>query len=78
MTGHNPAVPPRRRVRGLGIRRQLSRLQIGRQLFGVGFLAGLMLLQFASGLAARASASILLYAMGREFVLPEAVFGRFQ
>jgi putrescine importer len=32
--------------------------------------------QFASGLAAQASASRLLYAMGRDAVLPRAVFGR--
>ena len=37
-----------------------------------------MLVQFASGLAAQASASILLYAMGRDSVLPEEVFGIFQ
>lgn len=51
-------------------------LQIAGQLFGVVFLAGLVVAQFASGLAAQASASRLLYAMGRDSVLPKAVFGR--
>jgi putrescine importer len=51
-------------------------LQIGGQLFGAVFLAGLVVAQFASGLAAQASASRLLYAMGRDAVLPKAVFGR--
>jgi putrescine importer len=51
-------------------------LQIGGQLFGAVFLAGLVVAQFASGLAAQASASRLLYAMGRGSVLPKAVFGR--
>jgi putrescine importer len=51
-------------------------LQIGGQLFGAVFLAGLVVAQFASGLAAQASASRLLYAMGRDAVLPRKVFGR--
>jgi amino acid transporter len=51
-------------------------LQIGGQLFGAIFLAGLVVAQFASGLAAQASASRLIYAMGRDSVLPKAVFGR--
>lgn len=51
-------------------------LQVGGQLFGAVFLAGLVAAQFASGLAAQASASRLLYAMGRDAVLPKAVFGR--
>ncbi|OUM41117.1 APC family permease [Arthrobacter sedimenti] len=50
-------------------------LQIGGQLFGAIFLAGLVVAQFASGLAAQASASRLLYAMGRDAVLPRKVFG---
>ncbi|TKV28586.1 APC family permease [Arthrobacter sp. NamB2] len=50
-------------------------LQIGGQLFGAVFLAGLVVAQFASGLAAQASASRLLYAMGRDAVLPPKVFG---
>ena len=51
-------------------------LQIGGPLFGAVFLAGLVVAQFASGLAAQASASRLLYAMGRDAVLPKGVFGR--
>ncbi|MFD1213892.1 APC family permease [Arthrobacter sp. GCM10027362] len=51
-------------------------LQIGGRLFGAVFLAGLVVAQFASGLAAQASASRLLYAMGRDAVLPKSVFGR--
>jgi putrescine importer len=51
-------------------------LQIGGQLFGAVFLAGLVVAQFASGLAAQASTSRLLYAMGRDSVLPKAVFGK--
>lgn len=50
-------------------------LQIGGQLFGAIFLAGLVVAQFASGLAAQASASRLLYAMGRDAVLPRKIFG---
>lgn len=51
-------------------------LQIGGELFGAVFLAGLVVAQFASGLAAQASASRLIYAMGRDSVLPKAVFGK--
>lgn len=51
-------------------------VQIGGQLFGAVFLAGLVVAQFASGLAAQASSSRLLYAMGRDAVLPKTVFGR--
>lgn len=51
-------------------------LQIGGELFGAVFLAGLVVAQFASGLAAQASASRLMYAMGRDSVLPKAVFGK--
>jgi len=51
-------------------------LQIGGQLFSAVFLAGLVVAQFASGLAAQASASRLMYAMGRDSVLPKAVFGK--
>ncbi|MBG0741695.1 APC family permease [Paeniglutamicibacter antarcticus] len=51
-------------------------LQIGGTFFGAVFLAGLVAAQFASGLAAQASASRLMYAMGRDSVLPKGVFGR--
>lgn len=48
---------------------------IGGRLMSSVFLAGLVVTQFASGLAAQASASRLLYAMGRDDVLPRRVFG---
>ena len=51
-------------------------IKIGGSLFGAIFLAGLVVGQFTSGLAAQASASRLMYAMGRDGVLPRAVFGR--
>ncbi|MEW2501306.1 APC family permease [Amycolatopsis sp. NPDC047767] len=50
---------------------------IGGSLFGAVFLAGLVVAQFASGIAAQASASRLMFAMGRDGVLPR-VFGRLQ
>ncbi|WEO77402.1 APC family permease [Cryobacterium sp. SO2] len=50
-------------------------LQIGGNLFGALFLAGLVIAQFASGLAAQAAASRLLFAMGRDGVLPRRIFG---
>ncbi|MFD0474099.1 APC family permease [Nonomuraea thailandensis] len=43
---------------------------IGGSLFGAVFLAGLVVAQFTSGLAAQASTTRLLYAMGRDAVLP--------
>lgn len=49
---------------------------IGGDLFVSIFLIGLIIGQFASGLAAQASASRLLYAMGRDGVLPKALFGK--
>lgn len=48
---------------------------IGGSLFGAVFLAGLVVAQFTSGLAAQASATRLLYAMGRDSVLPRRLFG---
>lgn len=48
---------------------------IGGNVFGAVFLAGLVLGQFSSGLAAQASASRLLFAMGRDGALPRRVFG---
>ncbi|MGW4489066.1 APC family permease [Amycolatopsis sp. NPDC004368] len=50
---------------------------IGGALFGAFFLAGLVVAQFASGIAAQASASRLMFAMGRDGVLPR-IFGRLQ
>lgn len=49
--------------------------QIGGALFSAVFLAGLVVTQFASGLAAQSSASRLLYAMGRSDSLPRRIFG---
>ncbi|WP_111497886.1 APC family permease [Marinobacter bohaiensis] len=48
---------------------------IGADLFGAIFLAGMILAQFTSGIAAQASASRLLFAMGRDAVLPRKLFG---
>ncbi|MDT7747577.1 MAG: putrescine importer [Pseudonocardiales bacterium] len=48
---------------------------IGADLFAAIFLAGMVVTQFASGIAAQASVSRLLYAMGRDQVLPRKVFG---
>jgi len=50
-------------------------LTIGGNVFGAVFIAGLVIAQFASGLAAQASAARLLYAMGRDGALPRRVFG---
>jgi putrescine importer len=47
---------------------------IGGRLMASVFLAGLVITQFASGIAAQASASRLLFAMGRDNVLPRKVF----
>ncbi len=49
--------------------------QIGGTLFSSIFLAGLVIAQFASGLAAQAGGSRLMYAMGRDSVLPHRFFG---
>lgn len=49
---------------------------IGGSLFAAFFVAGLIVGQFTSGLAAQASVSRLLYAMGRDGVLPKGFFGR--
>lgn len=49
---------------------------IGGDVFVSVFLIGLVVGQFASGLSAQASGSRLLYAMGRDGVLPASVFGR--
>jgi amino acid transporter len=49
--------------------------RIGGNLFSAFFLAGLVITQLASGIAAQASAARLLFAMGRDDVLPRKVFG---
>ncbi|HEX4249102.1 MAG TPA: APC family permease [Pseudonocardia sp.] len=51
---------------------------IGADLFAAIFLAGFVVTQFASGIAAQASVSRLLYAMGRDQVLPRRVFAYLQ
>lgn len=48
---------------------------VGGDLFVTLFLATLVVAQFTSGLAAQASVGRLLYAMGRDRVLPNAFFG---
>lgn len=48
---------------------------IGGSLFGAIFLTGLIVGQFTSGLAAQAAVARLLFAMGRDRVLPERFFG---
>ena len=48
---------------------------IGGDVFSSVFLAGLVVAQFASGIAAQASTSRLLFAMGRDSVLPRRLFG---
>lgn len=48
---------------------------IGGNLFGAVFLAALVIGQFSSGLAAQAAVSRLLFAMGRDGVLPQRAFG---
>lgn len=50
-------------------------VKIGGNFFGAVFLAALVIAQFTSGLAAQASGSRLLYAMGRDGVLPKRMFG---
>lgn len=48
--------------------------QIGGNLFTAVFTAGLILAQFSSGISAQSSAARLLYAMGRDSVLPKKFF----
>jgi amino acid transporter len=52
--------------------------EIGADLFASIFLAGFVVTQFASGIAAQASVSRLLYAMGRDRVLPPKMFAYLQ
>jgi putrescine importer len=51
---------------------------IGGNAFSSLFLAGLVVAQFASGIAAQAGASRLMFAMGRDGVLPKRFFGYLQ
>lgn len=48
---------------------------IGTDLFASVFLGGLILAQFTSGISAQAAVSRLLFAMGRDAVLPKRFFG---
>jgi putrescine importer len=48
---------------------------IGGDVFVTVFLTGLILAQFASGISAQASVGRLLYAMGRDRILPQRIFG---
>lgn len=48
---------------------------IGGDVFVTLFLAGLILAQFAAGISAQASVGRLLYAMGRDDILPRRIFG---
>jgi amino acid transporter len=48
---------------------------IGGDVFVTVFLSGLILAQFASGISAQASVGRLLYAMGRDRILPQRIFG---
>jgi len=48
---------------------------VGGDFFVSLFLGGLILAQFASGISAQASVGRLLYAMGRDHVLPKHIFG---
>lgn len=50
-------------------------MEVGGNLFTAMFVAGLCFGQFTSGIAAQASASRLLYVMGRDGVLPRKIFG---
>jgi putrescine importer len=51
-------------------------LMIGGDVFVTVFLATLVVAQFTSGLAAQASVGRLLFAMGRDGVLPAGIFGK--
>ena len=50
--------------------------QVGGILFSSIFVATLVVAQFTSGLSAQAGASRLMYAMGRDNILPESLFGK--
>jgi amino acid transporter len=50
--------------------------QVGGVLFSSIFVATLVVAQFTSGLSAQAGASRLMYAMGRDNVLPSSLFGK--
>ncbi|MBU3170970.1 APC family permease [Clostridium estertheticum] len=49
--------------------------QVAPPIFGTIFLIGMIIAQFASGISAQASGARLMYAMGRDNVLPKKIFG---
>ena len=49
--------------------------QVAPAIFGTIFLFGMIIAQFASGISAQASGARLMYAMGRDGVLPKKIFG---
>lgn len=49
--------------------------QVAPPIFGTIFLIGVIIAQFASGISAQASGARLMYAMGRDNVLPKKIFG---
>ena len=49
--------------------------QVAPPIFGSIFLIGVIIAQFASGISAQASGARLMYAMGRDNVLPKKIFG---
>jgi putrescine importer len=49
--------------------------QVAPAIFGTIFLIGMIIAQFASGISAQASGARLMYAMGRDNVLPKKYFG---
>ncbi len=49
--------------------------QVAPAIFGTIFLLGMIIAQFASGISAQASGARLMYAMGRDGVLPKKIFG---
>jgi amino acid transporter len=50
--------------------------QIAPAVFGTIFLIGMIIAQFTSGISTQASASRLMFAMGRDGVLPNKIFGK--
>lgn len=49
--------------------------EVAPAVFGTIFLLGMIIAQFASGISAQASGARLMYAMGRDGVLPKKIFG---
>ena len=49
--------------------------QVAPVIFSTIFMVGMIIAQFASGISAQASGARLMYAMGRDHVLPNSIFG---